>query len=126
MAVGLALAAAIISGNVLYLESTWVISRNGELATCMTGVRSFCMSIGRLLDGRCDDQVIDLTHHDVVAFVVARAASTRPIVPPAPALFSTTTVHPVDFASSVATSRDEMSVPPPGGNGTIRRIGLVG
>src|SRR5437016_1998781 len=47
-------------------------------------------------------------------------------MPPAPALFSMTTVQPVDFASSCATSRETASVPPPGGNGTIRRIGRDG
>ena len=47
-------------------------------------------------------------------------------MPPAPALFSTTTVQPVCFASSVATRRDTTSVPPPGGNGTMSRIGFDG
>ena len=47
-------------------------------------------------------------------------------MPPAPALFSTTMVHPVDFCSSCATSRETESVPPPGGNGTISRMGFDG
>ena len=47
-------------------------------------------------------------------------------MPPAPALFSTTIVQPVDSDSCFATWRETMSVPPPGGKGTISRIGLLG
>src|SRR5574339_376943 len=48
------------------------------------------------------------------------------MVPPAPALFSTTTGCPSSVESPCATARATPSVPPPGGNGTINLIGWVG
>src|SRR5215467_12399117 len=47
-----------------------------------------------------------------------------PMLPPAPGLFSTTTTHFTLSVSFIATAREKMSVPPPGGNGTIKRIAL--
>ena len=51
-------------------------------------------------------------------------------MPPAPPRFSTMTVEPPDFAHSAvsfaATVRAEISVPPPGANGTMKVTALVG
>src|SRR6218665_4075512 len=52
------------------------------------------------------------------------AALPRPRLPPAPGRLSTTTLQRFCSAIFCATVRAIMSVPPPGGNGTIRRIGL--
>src|SRR6185436_9962765 len=54
------------------------------------------------------------------------AAASTPMLPPAPGLLSTTTVHLFISVSFCATTRDMMSVPPAGGNGTISLIGLLG
>ena len=48
------------------------------------------------------------------------------MVPPAPALFSTTTGWPSASASPVATSRAVMSTFPPGAKGTMILTGLLG
>src|SRR6218665_1045663 len=56
----------------------------------------------------------------------ALAALPRPRLPPAPGRLSTTTLQRFCSAIFCATVRAIMSVPPPGGNGTIRRIGLAG
>src|SRR6218665_2366080 len=52
------------------------------------------------------------------------AALPRPRLPPAPGRLSTTTLQRFCSAIFCATVRAIMSVPPPGGNGTIRRIGF--
>jgi hypothetical protein len=49
-----------------------------------------------------------------------------PIVPLAPGRLSTTTVCPQRSLSFCATARAVISVPPPGGNGTINLIGRAG
>jgi hypothetical protein len=49
-----------------------------------------------------------------------------PIVPPAPALFSTTTATPSASLSACIASRPVESVPPPGGSATMQRIGRLG
>jgi len=49
-----------------------------------------------------------------------------PMVPVAPATFSTTTVPCSTVESRAATMRPTTSVPPPGGNGTTSRMGLAG
>src|SRR5204862_1356062 len=49
-----------------------------------------------------------------------------PIAAPAPAMFSTTTGWPSSSASFAATGRDNESVGPPGGKGTIHFSGLDG
>src|SRR6185436_17930696 len=54
------------------------------------------------------------------------AAASTPMLPPAPGRLSTTTVHLLASVSFCATTRDMMSVPPAGGNGTISLIGLFG
>ena len=69
---GSALAAVTQSFRVLYFESAAAMNRNGELATWITGVRSFTGSMAGALHGRRDDHVVDLAHHDVVT-LVARA-----------------------------------------------------
>ncbi len=56
----------------------------------------------------------------------AFTASVMPMVPPAPARLSGTTVQCSVSVSLVATRRERMSVPPPGGKGTMRRTGLAG
>ena len=48
----------------------------------------------------------------------ARAASATPMVPPAPAVFLTTTLAPRELAISSCMERVVMSVPPPAENGT--------
>src|SRR5689334_17824804 len=48
------------------------------------------------------------------------------MLPPAPPRLSTTTCHPTDSLSLFAINRERMSVPPPGGNGTIILIGRDG
>jgi hypothetical protein len=45
---------------------------------------------------------------------------------PAPGLFSTTNCRPICFDSASAVMRAMVSVPPPGGDGTIMRTGFVG
>src|SRR5512140_597272 len=54
------------------------------------------------------------------------ATASTPRLPPAPGLLSITKVQPVAAATFWLVSRATMSVPPPGGNGTTRRIGLAG
>ena len=49
-----------------------------------------------------------------------------PIEAPAPGTFSTTTGWPRISESFCATGRENESVGPPGGKGTIQRIGLLG
>ena len=56
----------------------------------------------------------------------ALAASAAPMLPPAPPRFSITTVWPHISPSFWPTIRAEMSVAPPGGNGTMSRTGFVG
>src|SRR5688572_4070758 len=56
----------------------------------------------------------------------ARAAASVPIVPLAPARFSTTTACPQISPRRGAMRRATMSVPPPGGKATMTRTGLVG
>ena len=56
----------------------------------------------------------------------AFATTAVPTVPPAPPRFSITTGCPNSLLSPSATTRPTMSVEPPGGNGTISVIGLVG
>src|SRR6185503_15540946 len=56
----------------------------------------------------------------------ARAASAAPRPPPAPPRFSITTVWPQICDSFSPTRRAEMSVAPPGGNGTMKRTGFCG
>ena len=53
-----------------------------------------------------------------------RATNSLPMLLPAPALFSTMTVWPRRLPSGSASARAKMSVACPGGNGTMRRIGL--
>jgi hypothetical protein len=47
-------------------------------------------------------------------------------LPPAPGLFSMTKVHFALSETLFASVRAEMSVPPPGGKGTMSLIGLAG
>ena len=56
----------------------------------------------------------------------AFAADAAPMVPLAPPRLSTMTGCPHASLSFCAIARDRMSVPPPGGNGTMMRIGAVG
>ena len=56
----------------------------------------------------------------------AAAASSAPICPPAPPRLSTTTCWPMSCESGWLMERARRSLPPPGGNGTIIRIGRVG
>src|SRR5687768_4488880 len=48
------------------------------------------------------------------------------MLPPAPGRLSGTIVHLLLSATFCATTRERMSVPPPGGNGTISLMGRVG
>jgi hypothetical protein len=48
------------------------------------------------------------------------------MLPDAPGRFSSTIVHLSVSASLLPTTRDTKSVPPPGGKGISRRIGLAG
>ncbi|MOA18094.1 hypothetical protein D3C78_1383820 [compost metagenome] len=54
------------------------------------------------------------------------AATSTPRLPPAPGRLSMTTVQLFLSANSWATVRAMKSVPPPGGKGTTRRMGLLG
>jgi len=54
------------------------------------------------------------------------AAASTPMFPPEPGLLSITMVQPSEVATLFATSRAMMSVPPPGGNGTMSLIGRAG
>src|SRR5688572_16116853 len=56
----------------------------------------------------------------------ARTTSLAPMLPAAPARFSTTTGWPSGACSRSAIRRAKMSVEPPGANGTTRRTGLFG
>ena len=60
------------------------------------------------------------------ALGAALATTLLPMVPPAPARLSAMTVHLSCSFNLVAIKRDKMSVPPPGGKGTMKRIGRVG
>src|SRR5687768_217319 len=67
-----------------------------------------------------------MTTRSVYPSGLARAASSVPIRPLAPPRLSTTTGWPQPSESFCATVREMMSVPPPGGNGTMRRTGRLG
>src|SRR5215467_11191669 len=54
------------------------------------------------------------------------AAASAPTLPPAPPRFSATTGWPRFAVSRSAMRRPRMSVPPPGGNGRMKRTGLAG
>src|SRR5687768_13531888 len=56
----------------------------------------------------------------------ARTTSLAPMLPAAPARFSTTTGWPSGACSRSAIRRAKMSVEPPGAKGTTRRTGLFG
>ncbi|MNV73445.1 hypothetical protein D3C71_1665950 [compost metagenome] len=56
----------------------------------------------------------------------ARATAVVPIVPPAPALFSTMTCLPSASFNCCASARASVSAAPPGGKGTTMRMGLSG
>src|SRR5260221_922313 len=56
----------------------------------------------------------------------ASRAVSMPILPPAPARLSTTTDWPKLALNFCAMMRPMVSIPPPGANGTINRIGRVG
>ena len=87
------------------------------------------------------DPVKDFTHVSLVAVTpyllvvpsvsvypsgAALAAASAPIVPPAPALFSTTTTCPRRSPSFCATMRATMSVEPPGAKPTMSLMGRLG
>src|SRR6266498_2276162 len=54
------------------------------------------------------------------------AASSMPIIWPAPGRLSTTNCWPSDSESLCATERAMMSVPPPAAEGTMKRTGFAG
>jgi hypothetical protein len=56
----------------------------------------------------------------------ARATCVMPMMPPAPAWFSTTTVCRNDSDSSWPMRRARMSLPEPGAKGTMKRISALG
>ena len=60
------------------------------------------------------------------ALALGVVAISTPIVPLAPARLSVTTVCPHASPSLSAIVRAVISVPPPGANGTINRIGFAG
>src|SRR5262245_10712175 len=66
------------------------------------------------------------TNSTVVPSAGDLAAASCPTLPPAPPRFSTTLGWPVRSASLEDTMRVTMSAGPPGGNGTIQRIGFDG
>src|SRR5262252_1149776 len=66
------------------------------------------------------------TNSRVVPSAGALAAASWPTLPPAPPRFSTTLGWLVRSASLDDTMRVTMSAGPPGGNGTIQRIGFDG
>ncbi|KAF5269100.1 hypothetical protein FQA39_LY18918 [Lamprigera yunnana] len=70
--------------------------------------------------------IVFLAHDDgPLAGGAALVASVMPMVPPAPARLSATTVQWFCSVSFCAMMRERMSVPPPGGKGTIIRTGLL-
>src|SRR5215831_15736302 len=66
------------------------------------------------------------TNRTVYPSAGAFAAASCPTLPPAPPRFSTTFGWPVRSASLEDTMRVTTSAGPPGGNGTIQRIGFDG
>src|SRR5690242_17066866 len=66
------------------------------------------------------------TNSTVVPSGAAFAAASWPTLPPAPPRFSTTAGCPRRSASLLDTMRVTTSAGPPGGNGTIQRIGFEG
>jgi hypothetical protein len=54
------------------------------------------------------------------------ATASAPVLPPAPARFSTMIGWPSAFAISSPTRRARTSASPPAGNGAIMRIGRLG
>jgi hypothetical protein len=57
---------------------------------------------------------------------LARAARSAPVVPPAPATFSTTALPPRWRVRMSATMRPVMSAGPPAANGTMTVMALFG
>src|SRR3954470_15220619 len=106
----------------------FTISACGMVATRLTGVKSFTASYGRLfgLNAGLMPCVVVAPRRSVYPAGDDLATASEPIAPEAPALFSTTTGWPRLSESFAPTPRAMRSRAPPGANGEMRRIGLVG
>src|SRR5713101_6664704 len=110
------------TGNAGLHESTiWVVT------SVATGARSFSVSTGRFAY-RCGLMTIWLScpRSSVYPSGAALATSSLERLPLEPGRFSTTTGWPSASPSRGETTRAIVSVAPPGGLGTNRRIGRLG
>src|SRR5258706_2907053 len=99
---------------------------SGPDASSDTGVRSRAWSYGRLAYKAGFDAYPAGTKRIVCPSAGAFATNAVPIVPFAPARFSTTTGCRNDSVSFWPMARPRTSVPPPGGYGEMMRIGPDG
>src|SRR6266699_6227906 len=122
---GFARASAMTSATVLAGNAGWVNSTIDALSRWMTGASSLN---GSMLAFRKNGLVMiaGTTNTTVVPSGAARAAASWPTLPPAPPRFSTIAGCPTRSASFADTRRVTTSAGPPGGNGTIQRIGFDG
>ncbi len=98
----------------------------GTEATMMTGAKSPIGSKGSLPNSPGFMAKELLTMSSVYPSAGDFATNSAAILPLAPGRFSTTTVWPTRLPSSWPSRRASASVPPPGGNVTMRWIGLAG
>src|SRR6516162_4151442 len=98
----------------------------GDVPISMIGARSLTVSNCRLGSTLGLTAWVSNTSRNVVPSGGDVTAACVPIAPPAPARFSMTIVVLRSAWSSGWTRRAIWSVVPPGGNGTMNRIGLAG
>src|SRR6185436_15012028 len=100
-------------------------SRYGAVATSITGSRSFSVSYCKFIRYGLTEWVSN-TNSQVLPSGGDLANTAVPAAPDAPGLFSMMMLAPSRCCSPVCTSRASASVEPPGGNGTMKRIGPLG
>ncbi|MNT23164.1 hypothetical protein D3C72_1585760 [compost metagenome] len=106
-------------------KSLRTTSTLGTLASMLTGVKSVLGSNGSVLYRLAlIEKLLKLTN-SVLPSLGLLATWLAAILPPAPGLFSTSTVRPIVLLSCWAMLRATVSVVPPGGAPTTRRMGAL-
>ena len=114
------------SAKVLILESAPITNTFGIIAIREIGVKSLRKSYGSDLYNEILATKLLGAINSVYPSGADCAATLAPMLPPAPARFSTTTCCPSRFERCSAISLAVMSVLPPGAYGTTSVIGLFG
>jgi hypothetical protein len=119
MLFGFARARAMNSGNVFTFSSFDTTTTNAPAPTAPIGCRSFNGLYGSFARIAALVVIEIEVSSSVLPSGIDFATKSVPIVPPAPALFSTMTVCPRRVPSLAASTRAMMSLLAPGVNGTI-------